>query len=236
MRRSGWQSSSRTLAGFRSRWTMPLLVGVVHGPGQRLDQLGGRRRGGQRRAVEAARPGCRRRRTPGRRTAGRRARRPRRSGRCSGAAAGRRPRPRCGTASSVAGAGVLAGQDHLEGDEPVQAESAGPCRRRPCRRGPVRRGSRSRARGPRTRRWSPAAARCPGPSWRTGRAVSPARATVVPGWWRAGRPPSPVRRSWRCGGPAAGRRWSAVPGGAGPGGRSVFARLVGHRPALMRGA
>ena len=29
---------SRTLAGFRSRWTMPWLVGGVHGPRQRLDQ------------------------------------------------------------------------------------------------------------------------------------------------------------------------------------------------------
>ena len=35
------------LAGLRSRWTMPWLVGVLHGPGQRLHQargLGGRLR------------------------------------------------------------------------------------------------------------------------------------------------------------------------------------------------
>ena len=74
-------------------------------------------------------------------------RRPRRSGRCSGAGAGRPPRPRRGSARGSAVGAAVAGQDHLEGDQSVQADAGGPGRRRPCRRGPVRRAPRTRPPG-----------------------------------------------------------------------------------------
>ena len=45
--------------------------------------------------------------------------------RCWGAASGRRPPPRVRKRASSRGAGVAAGQDHLEGDEAVEADLPG---------------------------------------------------------------------------------------------------------------
>ena len=100
-----------------------VLVGMVHGAGQRFHQLGGR-------GVPAAgcrpgaRPGCRRRRTPARSRAGPLPRPPRRSARCWGAAAAPPPRPR---AESGPGrrAPAWPGQDHLQGHQAIQAHLAG---------------------------------------------------------------------------------------------------------------
>ena len=56
-----------------------------------------------------------------------------------------------------------AGLDHLEGDGPVEADSAGPCRRRPCRRGPALSESRSRRS---SGRWLPRGSSGAGPGRR----------------------------------------------------------------------
>ena len=53
------------------------------------------------------------------------ARRPRRSARCWGAAAGRRPRPRSGSGPVCSALACAAGQDHLERDQPVEADLPG---------------------------------------------------------------------------------------------------------------
>ena len=99
------------------------LVGEMDGPGQRLHQLAAA--GPAAAPPSAVGPGCRPRRIPARNRAGRRARRLRRSARCSGAAAARPPRPRCGSGPARCGAGVSAGQDHLQGDQALQLDVPG---------------------------------------------------------------------------------------------------------------
>ena len=87
-------SVSRTLAGFRSRWMMPCSWATAS-PGPASRPVRAASRGGQRRAGQLFGQAAAVDSIPGRRTAGPRARRPRRSARCWGAASGRWPPPRC---------------------------------------------------------------------------------------------------------------------------------------------
>ena len=115
-------AATRILAGLRSRWTMP-AGGPRPSPGP-ASRPAGRPSGSQgvpsSLCVQAAAVAG----IPARSRAARPLRRCRRPGRCSDAAAGRPPRPRRGS-GAAAGAAWLAGQDHLERDQAIEAELPG---------------------------------------------------------------------------------------------------------------
>ena len=91
---------------------------VAHQLAARADGIGHRRprSAGQAAALDIA---------PSRRSAGRRARRLRRSARCSDDRGWPPPRPRRGTAARPSARGQLPAEDHLQGDDPVEAHLPG---------------------------------------------------------------------------------------------------------------
>ena len=90
---------TRMFEGFRSRWMIPLVVGRVQRTRQDRNPARGPSRG-RSRALQPSSEVAALDRARGRRTAGRPARPRRKSGRCWGAGAGRRPRPRPGSVNA----------------------------------------------------------------------------------------------------------------------------------------